>query len=373
MRVLVDVSYARRGHSGTGVYLRSVLPELAALGVEVVETGRVDRGRGGGGARSYANAAAEALWTQVELPARARRARADVIHHPLPALARRCAVPQVVTVHDLAFEVLPEAFDPRFRAYASRLHRHAARGAAAVVVPSERTAAEARALWGIPTERLFVAPHGPGQAPPPARRAARHFLFVGDAEPRKNLGRLLAAYERYRALAQDDPPVLAGEQGGPLGLVLAGRAAAAQGLPGLAGARSAAPPSAPPPGAAPSADAPGIRREPEPDLPALLASAAALVLPSLHEGFGLPALEAMHAGTPVIASRAGALPEVCGPDGARYVDPYDVDGIAAALHEIAATPPLRERLRRAGEQRAKRFGWRRSAEAHARAYAAALR
>jgi glycosyltransferase involved in cell wall biosynthesis len=239
-----------------------------------------------------------------------------------------------VTVQDLSYLRVPECFNRRFRAVAGVRHRAAARGADAIVTPSEATAADVRSRWA-PDAPITVAPYGPGQAPPPNRGEARHFLYVGDDEPRKNLNRLLAAFERYRR-----------EAAAPLELVLAGRAA------GRAGA-------------------PGVRGEPEPDLADLHRHAAALVIPSLYEGFGLPALEAMHAGTPVIAARAAGLAEVCG-DAVRYVDPRDVESIAQALGDVAQTPPLREELRRRGTARARTFTWNLCAQRHLDAYTLAL-
>jgi glycosyltransferase involved in cell wall biosynthesis len=315
VRVLIDTSFARRGPSGTQVYIDHLVPALRALGVEVAEAeGRTGR---------HLNLAAEAAW-QARL-ARAA-ARADVLHHPLPALAPT-RTPQVVTVHDLAFERLPECFNARYRRYASITHRAAARGARQVVTPSLDTADDVFAFWDV--EHITVAPHGPGQAPPPNRGEPRHFLYVGDAEPRKNLERLLAAYAQYRETTQ-----------APLDLIIAGRA---------------------------TATGPGVRVEPDPDLPDLHRHAAALVLVSLHEGFGLPALEAMHAGTPVIAADIPVLHEVCA-EAARFADPRDPASIAAALTELAGIPPLREELRRRGTARAQTFTWERSARAHLRAY-----
>ena len=295
----MDTSYAAaRPHSGTGVYIANLVRELRALGAEVIEAeGR--RGR-------HLNPAAEAAW-QARLARAARTA--DVLHHPLPARAPT-PTPQVVTVHDLAFVRVPECFNRRFRATAAVTHRRAARAAHRVMVPSEATAADVRSRWRV---EPVVAPHGPGQAPEPNRGEARHFLYVGDREPRKNLARLTEAHRR-----------------------------AATGLP--------------------------LRvATPQDDLEDLLRHAAALVIPSLHEGFGLPALEAMHAGTPVIAARTAGLAEVCG-DAARYADPRDTDDIARALTELATVPPLREELRRRGLARAAAFSWRACAERHLGAY-----
>jgi glycosyltransferase involved in cell wall biosynthesis len=114
-----------------------------------------------------------------------------------------------------------------------------------------------------------------------------------------------------------------------------------------------------------------VRVEPTPDLPDLHRHAAALVLVSLHEGFGLPVLEALHAGTPVLASDIAALREVAA-DAARYADPYDVQSIATGLTELATVGPLREELRRRGTARAAAFSWERCARRHVEAYEQAI-
>jgi len=305
MRVAIDASYARRGPSGTGIYVERLIEALRALGVDV----RPIAGRH----RRYISPA-DLAWTHVELPRRARGA--DVLHHPLPAWSAGASMPQVVTVHDLAFLRVPHCFNRRFRAVAAVRHRAAAQRAAAVIVPSEATAADARSRWSVDP---IVAPHGPGQAIAPDRGEPRHFLYVGDDEPRKNLARLRDAHARA---------------GTGLPLAVAGAAGERAGAARLA----------------------GLHRH-----------AAALVIPSLHEGFGLPALEAMHAGTPVLAARTAGLAEVCG-DAARYCDPRDVDSIARGLIELATVPPLREELRRRGIARAAAFSWERSARAHIEAY-----
>ena len=339
MRVLIDTTYALRGPSGTGVYLAKLVAALREEGVDVVEAANERRpAPAGGGAGSARNLALDARWTQVELPRRAVQARADVLHHPLPALAARSRTPQVVTVHDLAFERLPDCFSPAFRRYASLTHRLAARGADAVVCVSQTTRRDVLARWGADPAKVIVALHGPGQEPRlVAAVRAEHFLYVGDDEPRKNLGLLLDAYARYRVAAADTGSRV-------LPLVLAGRAA-----PAAAAALA------------------GVRHEPEPDLAALLNGSAALVHPALHEGFGLTAVEAMSAGVPVIAARSPGLTETVG-DAALPIDPYDAEDLAAALERVADDAALRADLARRGRARAAEFSWAASARAHLQAY-----
>ena len=288
---------------------------------------------------SVRNLLSDRWWTGSEVPRLACRERADVIHHPLPAYARRARVPQVVTVMDLAYERLPDCFDRRFRAYAHTAYRRAALAAAAVICPSDTTADDVRELWGVDAGRIVVAPLGPGQALPPTARsddgAPSHFLYVGDAEPRKNLGTLLEAYASYR----DAEP-------SPLPLVIAGSA---------------------------NASGPGIEvrnRSTPGQLRSLYATAIALVHPSLYEGFGLTALEAMAAGVPVIAAEAPGVREVCG-DAASYADPRSPASFAAAMAQVGRDPALRADLAERGGRRAARFSWDQCARAHVSAYSLA--
>lgn len=349
MRVAVDVTYARRARggpiSGTGVYLQRLVPALRGLGVEVVELANPwRRPPGGGGLGSARNLLADMAWTQHELPRLAARAGADVLHHPLPARSRARGLAQVVTVHDLAFAALPWAFDPAFRRWAAQTHRSAARGADVVVTPSQATREDVVARWAVSAARVVVARHGPGQEPDATRptQAPTHFLYVGDDEPRKNLGLLMEGYARYRAATETDGDTQA------LPLVLAGSAAAA--------------------GA-------GIIVEHRPDaqrLERLYAGAAALVHPALHEGFGLTPLEAMSAGTPVVAVRSAAVAEVCD-DAALYVGPCAAGELAGHLGTLAADARVRADLRLRGRRRAAEFSWARCARAHLRAYTLASR
>lgn len=344
LRVLLDTSFAERGHSGTGVYVRELRCALARLdGIELVEARqrlRVRPGRAGGRrshARSALNAGLDLWWERVALPRAARAVRADVLHHPLPAYSPRAACAQVVTVHDMAYERFPESFDPVWRRIAGRAHRRAARRADAVVCPSEAAAAEAVELLGVPRERVVVAHHGPGQALSAGADGSggRHLLYIGSDEPRKDVEGLLRAYASYRVARSD-----------ALDLVLAGEAARRAGEPGVTGE-----------------PAPSRER-----LAELLRGALALVHPSPYEGFGLSPLEAMAAGVPVVAVPSTAATEVYG----DAVLTAEAGELAAALERIHVDACLRDRLAAAGREHAAHFSWRTSAERHVVAYRLAI-
>lgn len=346
MRVLIDTSYAARGTSGNGVYIECLIAALRrSARVEVVEARQRMRLRPGaaGGAlaplRRAGNVALDAAWLHVGLPRAARLAGASVVHHPLPAHSRRIGPAQVTTVQDVAFLGLGGLYDPVWRRLAARSYRRAARRCAAVICPTDATAAEVVALLGAARERTTVVPYGPGQmegGEPRSRDAADGpLLFVGDAEPRKNLAGLLEAYAAYRARTDD-----------PAELVLAGAASAASAAPGVTARAS-----------------PTVA-----ELRDLYRGARALVHPSLHEGFGFTPLEAMALGVPVLAVRNSGTEEVCGP-AALLVEAHELPG---ALERIATDPGLRADLARRGLERASSFTWAETARGHERAYTLAV-
>jgi glycosyltransferase involved in cell wall biosynthesis len=355
LRVALDARLLAYQRAGIGNYVLGLLGGLREIGQEdrlVVLTSRkhdaADPALAGLRHRALLTPPHH-RWEQLGLAIELARLAVDLYHQPdfIPPLRRR--FPAVITVHDLAFLRLPGLLTSDSRRYYERIGL-AVGSADRTIAVSERTRRDLIELVGAPRERVDVVYEAarPDFRPQPAERveAARralglrdeYFLFVGTREPRKNLARLLAAYARV-AEARDAPDlVIAGSRGW-----LADDLTARVGSLGIADrVRWLV-------GVAPA------------ELPALYAGAVALVLPSLYEGFGLPVLEAMACGTPVVCSDAGALPEVAG-GAACLFDPTDVDAIADALRRVWREPVLHQELRARGRDRAAAFSWRRAAE-----------
>lgn len=282
----------------------------------------------------------ELLWYPWLGRRRAVAEGADVYHCPtLRAPLTRGKPPLVITVHDLVPLLAPQTMSPWNRFYTRATLRRVVNAADMIVASSQNTADDLTALLGLPPERIrviwigvdeiFLSPPAPAE---PAI-AGPYVLFVGTPEPRKNLDRLVEAMAQLRARGFPHRLAIAGAGGwgdvrlGPDQAVLLGRVSDAE-------------------------------------LVSLYAHASCLALPSLHEGFGLTAVEAMAVGTPVVAGRAGALPEITG-NAAVLVDPYDpgaiADGIERALRD-------RDSLIALGRKRASEFSWKRTADAMARVY-----
>jgi glycosyltransferase involved in cell wall biosynthesis len=262
-------------------------------------------------------------------------------HYNFPILARGRLV---VTVHDLLHIAHPEYVrGTHRRLYARAMFSRLRRQAGAIIVDSRFTADELVRLVGVDHRRVTVIHLGVDAAwfAPPAAGSARprpYFLYVGNIKPHKNLRVLVEAFGRVRNSLPHDL-VIAGRREGLLGgddTVLAAAAAFGDRIH-FAGEVG------------------------ESTLRELVAYTEALVIPSRYEGFGLPALEAMAAGAPVVVSNAGSLPEVCG-SAALYFDPDDVTSLAGHLLRIARDPVLREDLSAAGRTHARGFTWERCAD-----------
>ena len=271
------------------------------------------------------------------------RRHIDVFHgtdFSVPYLASR---PSVMTVHDLS-PWLDRTWQPnsdRIRRRTPLLLR--AGLASMVITPTEAIRHAVVERFRLAADRVVAVPLAASEhfRPVVCKPAAPYFLFVGTLEPRKNLHRLVEAWrEVYKTHAID--------------LVIAGRA------------RADFPPLAPEPGlrlAGPVNEA---------DLPSLYSGALAVVYPSLYEGFGLPALEAMQCGALVVTSKDPAIVEVTG-DGAIQIQASDTRGLAEALRSIASEPASFASLRERAIKRAREFSWQRTAERTREVYDAAVR
>jgi glycosyltransferase involved in cell wall biosynthesis len=287
-------------------------------------------------------------WTLVGLPRAAARARVDLIHAPAYTAPFWSRVPVVLTIHDVSYARHPEWY-PYRRDWARRLfYRRSAWAAAHVITDSAFSATEITAAYRIPSSRITVAPlgvdpefaHASGTGELPTGITEPYLLHVGDLHERRNLtlvvDALLAARRHFGGAAG-------------LSLVLAG---ADHGVGDALCAIAA------------EADAPDavvlLGQVSDERLQALYGGATALVYPSLYEGFGLPVLEAMAAGTPVIASRAASMPEVLG-DAGMLLDPLDAKAWTEAVVKVVNDEHVRERMRHAGRVRAATFTWERTA------------
>jgi glycosyltransferase involved in cell wall biosynthesis len=281
-------------------------------------------------------------------------AEIDIVHAPslvFPFAERR---PVVVTVHDIFFRTYPETYTRRGIAFHERGLRRLSR-AAAVLCPSEATAALVRALPET-TSSVAVTPLGCDLQPAPEPAIDRvlddlgiarpYVLWIGTREPRKNLRGAIEAFAAARARGIDPRTslVLAGPSG--WGSDPTAERVAALGLTDRV-------------------TIPGYIAEG--NKAALLSGAAAFLFPSRAEGFGLPVLEAMACGTPVITSDVPALREVAG-DAAMFGDPSDPEVIAERLTEVLREPTLAAELRERGRSRASAFTWERTADLTAAVY-----
>jgi glycosyltransferase involved in cell wall biosynthesis len=361
MRLGVNVHLLSTTHTGIQHYIRALVPELVAQATshEVVLYGEPSQLSIPAGrqvqwvpaSRPLRSGTHRVLWEQTVLPRLLNRDRIDVFFSPAFILPMRWHGVGVVTVHDLNFEVSPETIHPVRRAYLRRITRRSVHRARKVIAISRSTASDITRLYGVPAEKVAVIPYGldaiftPENAhtlEPMVRLCyslpERFLLFVGTLEPRKNLPRLLDAYALARQRAELPPLVLVG-------------------APGWQHERISA-----------QAVRLGIREclvlagyIPREHLPGVYAAASALLYPSLYEGFGLPPLEAMGCGTPVLASSTSAMPEVVG-DAGILADPYSAQAIAEGILRVTQDEPLRRQLVEHALERAKQFRWESAAQ-----------
>jgi glycosyltransferase involved in cell wall biosynthesis len=327
VNVGVDVAPLLLDNAGTARYVRGLLGELRRRDDVAV------RELSWGGDGRITAAVRDLAWYPLLLPVQARRL--DVLHCTIFRAPLRAPVPVVVTVHDLAAIRYPELFTAWTRLYARTLLRAVLRSATRVLAVSEFTKRDVVELVGVPAERVDVAYNAAdGDVFTPDGPAADgdYVLAVGTLEPRKNLPRLIAATAQ-------------------LGLEL--RIA---GAPGWGGVEAV------------GAHVRWLGRPSDEELAEQLRGALCLAYPSLWEGFGIPVLEAMRCGTPVVTSSRSAMEEVAG-DAAELVEPTDVDSIAAGIERALGR---RAELRAAGLERAQLFTWAATADAAVASYARAV-
>ncbi len=374
MRVIFNGWFWHRLETGSGQYLRQLLAALAQVAPESEWTVLLP-------ARSAAATREQRLWLcylpaidshlgkvwweQVTVPWAARRFKADVLHVPYWAPSLTSPVPAVVTIHDLIPLLLP-AYRGGLggRVYTALVSATAPR-AALLLTDSEAARTDIVQHLRTPAERVRTIPLAPNARYSPDALAADadaladlglrpgYALYVGGFDVRKNLRATLAAFARVQPAAPDARLVVVGK------------------LPPRDTAFTPSPRRL--------AQEAGIAPEsvvftgfvPEDKLPALYRGARAFLFPSRYEGFGLPPLEAMACGTPVVASAMASLPEVVG-EGGILVAPDDVAGLAAALARLLTDDAFYQEKRQAALAQAARFSWETTARLTLESYAAAL-
>ena len=338
MIVAIDGTPAlRRVVTGTEIYARSIIEALTASRHEPtirVYANAVERPAWLAPDVEWRGIPFPRLWTHWRLRRALRRERPDVVFIPSHVLPLALGLKSVVTIHDVGHRREPRAYTSGARWYLEASTRYAARRATRLIAVSQSTADDLVRYYGVSGGRITVVHSGIGRQFT-SQSAARvsdvtrrlrisgpYFLYVGRNHPRKNLPMLRRAFAVARGRGLDASLVIAGPGHDP----------------------------------ASSERVRVLPYVPADDLPALYAGAVALTLPSRFEGFGFPALEAMRCGTAVIASNAGALPEIIGSAGI-LLSPDDAGAWSQAMLELAADPDLQRRLIAAGTARSADFTW----------------
>jgi glycosyltransferase involved in cell wall biosynthesis len=293
-----------------------------------------------------------AVWMQAQLPGTLRRVKPDLCHFTnyLAPLSVPC--PYVVTMYDMSVFLTPRMHSFKKMVLDRTLIPHVARRAGAILTISQSARRDILKCLRVPREkvRVVMGAASPRFQPVSAiaqREEARaragltdpYILYVGTIEPRKNLPRLVQAFAQLKREGIPHKLAIVGQQGWqvePLHREIARL--------GIAG------------------DVVFSGYVPADDLPALYSAADAMAFPSLYEGFGLPVIEAMACGAPVVTSNSSSLTEVAG-DAAMLIDPLSVESIAGGLRRVLCEPGVRDELARRGPERASYFTWEKTARA----------
>ncbi len=295
-------------------------------------------------------------WTQIRLSYELWRRPTDVFFIPAHVLPRVVPKKNVVTVHDVGFFRYPQLYRPRDRKFHEWSTKDIAKRAERVITVSEFSGREISEAYGIDPSRIAITPNGidHDRYRPITdhtaiedrlnryRLSKPYFITIGRLEAKKNIVNLVKAFTLFKARRG---------LGDPTKLVLIGN-------PGFgfeeikkAIAESSA-----------KQDIIQLGYVPEADLPALLNSADALIHPSWYEGFGIPPVQAMACGTPVLSADTASLPEIIGKDAAIYFEPNELESMARAMARIQEEDGLAQKLRLAGISRATKYTWKRTAE-----------
>ncbi len=342
LRVAFDMTFPNRNQAGSGVYARALIAALSKTGELRVE--QIAASESGGSLGTL-------RWLAIDAQRILAGRNVDLLHCPAYVAPLRSPCPVVITIHDAATHRFPADYPLGWRLFSRFLIPRLVRRASAVIAPSEFARREAATFYGVQMKRVVVtheaAEHNYVPQPPDKTRLYRQrfdgssplILFVGAPIARKNLDIVLRVLRDA-----DEQSALASAQ------VL------------IVGAKHQ--------------DFPTYRRwtldnrledrvrwlgrVPDEEMPLLYGAADLLVYPSLYEGFGLPPLEAMAVGTPVVASKATCLPEILG-DAALLVHPRDVAGFSQAIEAVLTRPELRAALVQAGKRQAEKYSWERCA------------
>lgn len=377
MRVLIDLTQVPVGRMGVGSYAENLLAQLEHTGQEIALLVMLQSDdpalRAAVPRRAqvisvpagiFRNFAARLALEQLYLPWLARRRRVDVIHslhYSLPLLAGRAR--RLVTMHDMTAFLLPAMHTPLKRGYMRFFIRQAVRRADHMIFVSASALEDCRNWFHQPVANATVVHHGKSEAFRPGqdglgqqdedeRRAValryqlpdRYLLYLGTLEPRKNVPRLLRAFAQLHARHPEARLVVAGKKGWQFEEIFH----TLQSLQLESAVRITG-------------------YIDEADKPALMRGACIFVYPSLHEGFGVPVLEAMACGVPTITGNRTSLPEIAG-DGALLVDPTSEVELSAALEHLYTSAEARTTLAARGLQQAAKFSWRKTAEETAAVY-----
>jgi glycosyltransferase involved in cell wall biosynthesis len=366
MHIALNAAAVGQHFYGLGKYIVNLIPRLATADLTnrytVYASPRVEPlfGRRGSHYQFVAtrdNRPLRLLWEQTGLPADLARRKVDLLHALAFVNPRVKVCPVVTTIHDLTFFLLPDTHTFVKRHYFQKLIPSSARRSEVIITVSESAKRDIVQRLGVPAEKVHVIYHGKDERFRPIQDQDRLedirvryglprgvILSVGVIEPRKNLETLVRAYAQAKSLHADYCLVVAGDLGWKCEAVF--RAVEKCGLkekvifPGFI---------------------------PEEDLAALYNLSRLFVYPSLYEGFGLPVLEAMACGVPVITSNVSAMPEIAG-DSALLIDPRSCEELAQAMCRALQDNELRRAMSQKGIERSKFFSWEKTARETLKVY-----